>query len=286
MKFSAWESPRGMTNTQESTLDVPGARLHYEVRGSGPVLLLIPGGPADSSTFAAIAPVLAEHYTVVTYDPRGLSRSPMDRPDPITVETQADDASRLLTQVAGDEPAYVLGCSGGGITALALAVLHPEQVRTLVAHEPPVVSLLPEPEASQQAAEGRELYEVYRSEGAGAAMAKFMATAGLDDMEMPADLPPPSPEQQAGMMRNFEVFFGQMMMPMGDYRLNLDGLRTGKPRVVIGGGATSKGQLAERCAGAVAAALGGQVVEFPGDHAGCMTHAAEFAEVLHREFSR
>ncbi|WP_460520713.1 alpha/beta fold hydrolase [Flindersiella endophytica] len=183
-----------MTNTRESTLAVPGAELFYQVSGSGPVLLLIPGGPADHHTFEAIVPVLAEHYTVVTYDPRGLSRSPMDdRSQPITVETQADDASRLLAAV-GAGPAYVLGCSGGGITALALAVLHPGQVRALVAHEPPVVSLLPEPEPSQQAAQGRELYETYRTEGAGAAMAKFMAGAGLDQPEMPADQPPPSPE--------------------------------------------------------------------------------------------
>jgi pimeloyl-ACP methyl ester carboxylesterase len=286
MKFATGNSPRSMTNTQESTLDVPGARLAYEVFGSGPVLLLIPGGPADRGTFAAIAPVLAEHYTVVTYDPRGLSRSPMDdSAQPITVETQADDASRLLASVGG-RPAYVAGFSGGGITALALAVLHPEQVRALVAHEPPVVSLLPEPEASQQAAEGRELYETYRSEGAGPAMAKFMAGADLDQTEMPAEQAPPSPEQMAGMMHNFEVFLGQMLLPMGDYRLDVEALRSGASRVVIGGGAASKGQLAERCAAAVADALGEPLVEFPGDHAGCMTHAPEFAEVLRRELSR
>lgn len=274
-----------MTNTRESTLAVPGAELFYQVSGSGPVLLLIPGGPADHHTFTAITPELAEHYTVVAYDPRGLSSSPMDDSDaPITAETQADDASRLLSAV-GSEPACVLGCSGGGITALALAVLHPEQVRGLVAHEPPVVSLLPEPEASQQAVRGRELYETYRAEGAGPAMAKFMAGADLDQTEMPADQPPPSPEQLAGMMRNFEVFLGQMLLPMGDYRLDVEGLRSGPARVVIGGGATSKGQLAERCAVAVADALSTPLVEFPGDHAGPMTHAREFAEVLRRELA-
>jgi pimeloyl-ACP methyl ester carboxylesterase len=292
MKFAAGDSPRSMTNTRESmpsTLEVPGARLSYDVRGSGPVLLLIPGGPADRGTFAGIAPVLAEHYTVVTYDPRGLSGSPMDDGSRrITVEDQADDAARLLAHVAdaGGEPAYVAGFSGGGITALALAVSRPSLVRAVVAHEPPVVSLLPEPEASRQAAEGQELYETYRAEGAGAAMAKFMAGADLEAPEPPADQPPPTPEQLAGMMRNFEVFFGQMLLPMGEYRLDLDGLRTGKPRIVIGGGAASKGQLAERCAGAVAEALGLPLVEFPGDHAGCMTHPTEFAAALRRELDR
>lgn len=290
MKSWRAESPRDMTNTLESTLDVPGARLSYEVSGSGPVLLLVPGGPADRTTFGGIAPILAEHYTVVTYDPRGLSRSSQEDPGrPITVETQADDASRLLAHVGGrgpaPEPAYVLGCSGGGITALALAALHPEQVRGLVAHEPPVVSLLPEPEASEQAAQGRTVYETYLAEGAGPAMATFMAGAGLEAPEPPPGAPPPDPEQMAGMMRNFEVFLGQMWVPLGEYRLDVDRLRSGSPRVVIGGGAASKGQVAERSANAVAEALGVPLVEFPGDHAGCMTHPAEFAEVLRRELS-
>ncbi|GAB3410645.1 hypothetical protein [Flindersiella endophytica] len=87
------------------------------------------------------------------------------------------------------------------------------------------------------------------------------------------------------MMRNFEVFFGQMLLPMGDYRLDVEGLRSGTPRIAIGGGAASKGQLAERCAAAVAGAIGRPLLEFPGDHAGCMTHAKEFADVLHRELS-
>lgn len=98
--------------TSTHTLDVPGACLHYEVRGSGPVLLLIPGGAAESGMFAGMAPLLADDHTVVTYDPRGLSRSTLDGPArDIHVETQADDAHRLLATIA-TEPAYVFGNSG------------------------------------------------------------------------------------------------------------------------------------------------------------------------------
>ncbi|WP_328616195.1 alpha/beta hydrolase [Amycolatopsis sp. NBC_00355] len=60
------------------TLAVPGATITYDVTGSGPVLLLIPGGPADATGFAPIRPLLAEDHTVVTFDPRGISRSPLD----------------------------------------------------------------------------------------------------------------------------------------------------------------------------------------------------------------
>ena len=59
------------------TLDVPGARLSYEVQGSGPALMLV-GHPMGASGFASIAPLLAEVYTVVTYDPRGFAHSTVD----------------------------------------------------------------------------------------------------------------------------------------------------------------------------------------------------------------
>jgi pimeloyl-ACP methyl ester carboxylesterase len=88
-----------------NTLKVPGASLYYEVRGSGPVLLLISGGPADADIFSAIAPFLADKYTVVTYDPRGNSRSPLDgAPDDWRADVHGDDAARLLEAV-GNRPA-------------------------------------------------------------------------------------------------------------------------------------------------------------------------------------
>jgi pimeloyl-ACP methyl ester carboxylesterase len=122
--------------TKASTLAVPGAALYYEVSGSGPVLLMIPGGPADADTFVDQAALLGDRYTVVRYDPRGLSRSALDQPpDELSVETQADDAHLLLAAMGGG-PAYVFGSSGGAQVGLSLVASHPEQVDTLVAHEP------------------------------------------------------------------------------------------------------------------------------------------------------
>src|SRR5919205_4506960 len=124
------------------TLKVPGATLRYEVRGTGPLLLLIPGGPADSSVFDPIRGVLSERYTVVTYDPRGLSRSTFDgEPEDTTVQTFADDAHHLLAAI-DTQPAYVFGSSGGALVGLELVPRYPGQVRALVAHEPPLARLL------------------------------------------------------------------------------------------------------------------------------------------------
>src|SRR2546425_8960710 len=105
-------------------LKVPGASIYYEVRGSGPVLLMMPGGPADAGAFRRIAGYLEPDYTVVIYDPRGLSHSTLDAPvnDQRIVQIFADDAHRLLTATA-KEPAFVLGSSGGSVTALEPADL-------------------------------------------------------------------------------------------------------------------------------------------------------------------
>src|SRR5215469_13380346 len=114
------------------TLQVPGASLYYEVRGSGPVLLMIPGGPDDAGWFAALADLLAEQYTVVTYDCRGNSRSAMDGSwEDLTVGLFADDANRLLDAVSS-RPADVLGSSGGATYGLDLVARYPRRVRTLV----------------------------------------------------------------------------------------------------------------------------------------------------------
>lgn len=270
-----------MNEPTTNTLDVPGARLHYQVRGSGPVLLLIPGGPADITTFDAVAPLLAEHYTVVTYDPRGLSDSTMDDPtEEISVQTQADDAHRLLNAVGG-RPAFVFGGSGGAITGLALVSAHPEQVRTLVAHEPPITDLLPN--SDEHRAHNLDVQRTYRAEGIGPAMAKFMAGAGFDG---PGPQPPqgePDPAALAAMARmqaNLELFLGPMWRPLGEYQPDIDALVAAPTRIVVGVGTTSEGQFAYRTGMLLAERLGQDAVVFPGDHGGITTEPAGYTSLL------
>ena len=123
-----------MNMTRIDTLHVPGASLYYEVRGRGPVLLLIGAGAANAASFNGIATHLADRYTVVSYDRRGYARSPLDHPEgEQRIETHSDDAHRLLA-ILSTEPAYVFGSSGGAKIGLDLAIRHPEQLHTLVAH--------------------------------------------------------------------------------------------------------------------------------------------------------
>ena len=249
-------------------LDVPGATLHYEVDGSGPALLLIPGGPADGRAFAGLAPLLPG--TVITYDPRGLGRSTC-APGDITVERQAEDVLALLDEVDSD-PADVFAHSGGAITALALVAKHPTRLRTAVLLEPPLVELLPE--AGLMREETAEVLDAYRKDGIQGAGAVFATQTGIEG-------PPPD----AAMMANLDVFFGQMYGPLGEFHADLDAVRAAATRVEIGVGTTSKGEVAHRAAVAVAGKLGREPVEFPGDHAGFGADPHGTADVLRRLLS-
>jgi clorobiocin/coumermycin A biosynthesis protein CloN7/CouN7 len=261
-------------------LDVPGARLYYERRGSGPLLLLI-GSPMDSTGFTPLASALADHYTVVTYDPRGIGNSSCeDTSEDVTPAQQADDVHRLLS-VLGGEPADLFGSSGGAVVGLALVTAHPDQVRTLVAHEPPVLELLPD--AAQLRAEIDDIIDTHRVEGAEKAMQKFMTHAGLGaGPAREADAPQwePSPEQLARMRATTEHFLAHLLRPTTRYRPDIEALRAASTRIVVAGGATSKGQLANRTAVALADQLGTTVVDFPGDHGGFLAFPEQFGRLL------
>src|SRR6478752_8548476 len=156
------------TSPTVRAVTIPGARLQYEIRGgSGPLVLVI-GSPMASAEFAPLADALAGDRTVVTYDPRGYANSPVDDPDAqSTVEQRADDVKAILDDL-GAESADVFGSSGGAVTGLALVVRHPGRVRTLVAHEPPLLELLPD------AARHRANTEAIIADGLQAAWYQFM----------------------------------------------------------------------------------------------------------------
>ncbi len=156
------------------TLDVPGVRLTYDVRGdlhSGETVLLMIGSPMGANGFTTLATYFTER-PVVTYDPRGVERSV--RTDDATESTPADHADDLhrLIEALDAGPVDVFASSGGAVNALALLERHPEQVGTLVAHEPPLSDLLPDREVL--AAVAHDIHETYLSRGTGPAMAKFI----------------------------------------------------------------------------------------------------------------
>jgi pimeloyl-ACP methyl ester carboxylesterase len=265
-------------------LKVPGATLYYETQGSGPLLLLIPGGPADAGAFAILSSRLADRYTVVAYDPRGNSRSKFDgAPEELNPDVMGDDAARLI-EALGKGPAYVFGSSGGAQIGLNLAARHPKLVRALVAHEPPCIALLDDPKLI---ANNQEVYETYKREGSGVAMQKFMSMNGMSMQPKQGSAPPPPPspasiETMTRIQNNFEYFLAHALVPLSLYRPDVDTLHANKTRIVVGVGAETTGQTANRTGVALAKKLGTNPVVFPGDHNGYGPHAEPFGEILNR----
>jgi pimeloyl-ACP methyl ester carboxylesterase len=264
------------------SLKVPGASIYYELRGSGPVLLMMPGGPADASAFRRIAGYLDSYYTVVTYDPRGLSHSKLEAPvqNERIVEIFADDAHRLLSATTR-EPAFVFASSGGAVIALELAARHPEQVRTLVSHEPPAPALLPD--TARERAAMDDIVQTYRTAGIGLAMQKFMVQTRIKRGPPPAPQGEPTPEMReamAKMQRNMDFWLGHSFAGVAAYEPDFAALKAGSSRIVPAVGNESRGELAHEGGLGLAERLGTEAVVFPGAHGGFESHADEFAARL------
>jgi len=262
-----------MTEPTTKTLAVDGATLTYDIRTSdspAPVLLVI-GSPMGASGFGTLVGHFRDR-TVVTYDPRGVERSIKDDPgSESTPEQHADDVHRIIAEL-GVGPVDLFASSGGAVNALALVAAHPEDVRTLVAHEPPVASILPDRDYALAAC--RAVRDAYMQHGFGAGMAQFISIVGhrgLFDADF-ANQPAPDPAM-FGMPteddgnRN-DALLSQNIVSCTHYEPDFDALRRASTRIVLAAGVESEGQLAWRGAHAVAERLGTDVVPFPGDHGG------------------
>ena len=262
-----------VTEATTRTLQAPGATITYDVRpggdGSQPPLMLI-GAPMGAAGFATLASHFPER-TIVTYDPRGAERSIKDDPSSESFPDQhANDLHRVIQAVGG--PVDIFANSGGAINALALVAGHPEDVRTLVAHEPPLASILPDAENAKAAA--RAINATYEEKGFGAGMAHFIALTSHRG-EFPDDFaqqPAPDPSQ-FGMPAEdngdrTDVLLHQQMIGLTHYQPDFDALRGTSTRIIMAAGAESEGEMANRGAHAVAKELGTEVVVFPSHHGG------------------
>ena len=265
-----------MTTRTRSTSTVgSGTELvTYDVHGDladatpdRPVLLAV-GSPMAADGFGT----LAAHFTdrpVVTYDPRGAGRNPAGTTG-LTPEQHAEDLHTVVRALDAG-PVDVFATSGGAVNALALATAHPDDLRRVVAHEPPTAALLPDRDALLAAC--RAVRATYDQQGHGAAMARFIALVmvegelGEDHLRAPA--PDPAafglPTQDDGsrtdpLMRNIPA--------CNAYEPDLAALGALGTRLVLAAGVESGQQFAARGARSVAAALGTAVATFPSHHGG------------------
>jgi pimeloyl-ACP methyl ester carboxylesterase len=258
------------------TLDVPGARLHYEVRGAGPLAVLV-GAPMDAVAFAPLADQLAADHTVLTTDPRGINRSSVDdRDQDSTPQLRAADLAHLITHLDAG-PAAVVGSSGGAVSTLALVQARPDLVRTAIVHEPPLVLLLDDREEIR--AKTEDYVATYLAGDVTGAWRKFFAAADIA-------IPDAVLEHMVGGDRDPRIvaderFWFEHEMRGSDYwEPDFTVLAASPSRIVVGVGEQSAGQLCARTSAVLAGGLGTEPVVFPGDHTGFVGDPEGFAARL------
>jgi pimeloyl-ACP methyl ester carboxylesterase len=263
-----------MTEPTTQTLEAPGATLTYDIRpndsSTEPILFII-GSPMGASGFGTLASHFADR-TVVTYDPRGVERSvKADPASESTPEQHADDVHRIIGSLGGG-PVDLFASSGGAINALALMAAHPENVRTLVAHEPPAAAVVPDREFALAAT--KDIAETYQRSGFGPAMAKFISTVSIDGPITADYLAQPAPDPAmfglptADDGTRTDPLLFQNIITCTHYEPDFDALRAASTGVVMAVGSESGKTLARRGGEAVAEKLGTPTVIFPGNHAG------------------
>ncbi|WP_256838316.1 alpha/beta fold hydrolase [Ornithinimicrobium faecis] len=258
------------------TIRTDGAEITYDVHGELPTTdgsrpLVMIGQPMDAGGFYALASHFPER-TVVTYDPRGLGRS--TRSDGLNTQSatvQAGDVHAVIRDL-GEGPVDMFASSGGAITALALVTAYPQDVRTLVAHEPPLNHVLPDAAAAQRASD--EVQALYQAKGWGHGMAAFVAMTMwqgefTDDY---FDQPPPDPEQFGMPIEDDgsrdDPLLSNRSDEVGEFRPDPKVIGAAPTRVLIAVGEESQGMLTGRMATHTAELLGQEATVFPSHHGG------------------
>ncbi|HET7049468.1 MAG TPA: alpha/beta hydrolase [Solirubrobacteraceae bacterium] len=263
-----------MTTTR--MLETDEADIAYDVHGPLPTAdgrapLLMIGQPMTAGGFAT----LASHFpdrTVVTYDPRGLGRSVRtDGRVDNSPTVQATDVHALI-EALGAGPVELFASSGGAVTALALVAAYPDDVVTLVAHEPPLIPVLRDAEAAKRAqAAFRDAYE---SKGRSAGMAAFIAMTSWRGEFTDEYFAQPAPDPAAfGMPADDDgsrddPLLSDRSWAITSYRPDVDALLAAPTRVVIAVGEESEGVFTGRTSEAIAELLGQQATVFPSHHGG------------------
>lgn len=253
--------------------------IYYESRGEGPLLLLIPGGNGDAGPYGPLLRLLSDRFTVVAYDRRGFSRSELRGPLENRFDQDITDAVALIDHL-GNGQAHVFGSSSGAILGLHLLIRHPDRVVSLVAHEPPLIDLLPD--AAEWFAFFDDVYATGQREGANAAMARFDARIGMRTQGPPVgvELPPEVLDMMRRIGANLEFFLDNELRGYTHRTPDRADLAAQRDKVTLAGGRESREFVPYRPNLILAEWLGLRVHDYPGDHIGYVTEPEGFAASL------
>lgn len=191
------------------------------------------------------------------------------------LETDADDAARLIEHLAPETPPVVIGNSSGAIVSFKLLSRHPSLVASVIAYEPPTARFLPDFESLYASAE--DIYATYRASGMAPAYEKFAVLTKTEDSmgRMIRAAPTDDLRRNWNSMYWFEREF--MAYPNAEFDIDKE-LRPQKDKLVlINGEESNKEAYQFRANVALAERLGLEVLLFPGAHVGHATNPVEFA---------
>ncbi len=266
------------TSIKEKVL-TEGAEIYCERRGNGPILLLIHGAMEDAGYYSSAADILADKFTVVSYDRRCNSRSSGDRSIDMAVAQQARDAASII-KAMGNGKAIVVGRSGGGVIGLELAATMSEMINFLIVYEAPVIKMLPEGDAEKWRSFVENIYTKSQHEGSQAAQTEFMASLiNVPDSPFPADL-------NIRISGNIDFFFKHEFKAFYGYLPNITNIRKNKVQLVTAVGRDSDNAYYVQATRALAAKLGCQNLEFPGHHDLSLWMPREFAKSIQETLER
>lgn len=258
------------------TLETPAADIVYDVHGPAPAAsprppLLMIGQPMTAEGFATLASHFGDR-TVVTYDPRGLGRSVRkDGREDHVPALQAEDIHAVI-QALGAGAVEVFGSSGGAVAGFALVTAHPEDVRTFVAHEPPLIESLPDADAAARASQ--VMRDAYQAKGFSAGMAAFMALGAWQGEFTDAFFAqPPADPAQFGLPsgddgRRDDPLLSDRSLGVTNYHLDVEALAAVPTRIVVAVGEESREVFTGRAAVGTAERLGQEATVFPSHHGG------------------
>ena len=256
-----------------------GAEIYCERRGNGPILLLIHGAMEDAGYYSSAADILADKFTVVSYDRRCNSRSSGDRSIDMTVAQQARDAASII-KAMGNGKAIVVGRSGGAIIGLELAATMPEVIDFLIVHEAPVIEMLPKVDVEKWRSFFNDVYIKSQYEGSQAAQTEFMVSLiNVPNSPLPRDL-------NDRISGNVDFFFKHEFRAFFGYLPNIESIRKNNIRLVTAIGRDSENAYYVQATAALASKLGCENTEFPGHHDISFWMPREFAKSIQETLKR
>lgn len=271
------------------TLELQGAKLRYHKVGNGPVIIFIPGANGTGDIFMPLAQQLKDKFTVVAVDRRGYGQSELTEPLPdeainpdsrYRVKRDAQDIAELAKSLS-DEPVYVLGSSSGSIVAMHVLKEHPEVVKKIAFHEPPINTFLPDAKYWQD--KNAEIIDIAINEGMPQAMKLFGETLQISKLDQQYMSKPAEAENDADSKKRFDEMLGWFKYEIRQYTesdISIDDFKKHKDIITLLNGTASKGSFPQEVNFFISEETGIKIIDIPGGHLGYVQDSEGFAKVL------